>query len=108
MKVDMNEGYEVKYKKLLASLKRLNFDVKTLIDEVENWADDEESSDEDKEKDKCLMARTDAFFFDEGGSRSSSVKFDLGKVDKDSKMLEWDSSSLYQVNKIVNYYDNEK
>ncbi|CAH1420610.1 unnamed protein product [Lactuca virosa] len=64
-KVDTNEDYEVKYKKLLASLKRKNIDVKVMVAEVESWVDDEESSDEDKGKDKCFMACTDAFIINE-------------------------------------------
>lgn len=41
-RVDTNKDYEVKYKKLLASLKWKNIDFKILVVEVENWVDDEE------------------------------------------------------------------
>ncbi|CAH1441750.1 unnamed protein product [Lactuca virosa] len=92
--VDINEDYEEKYKKLFASLKRQNFDVNILITKVENWVDGEESSDEDKGKDKCLMAHTDALVIDEGRNRPSSFDVNMDKAAKDSKMIAWDSSSL--------------
>ncbi|CAI9299649.1 unnamed protein product [Lactuca saligna] len=106
-KVDTDEDYEVNYKKLLGSLKRETIDVKVLVVEVENYVPEEESSDKDKGKDKCLMAHIEDPVVDkERGSRS--FKDDLAKVAKDSKHLVWDSSSSYQVNKFITYTDSEK
>lgn len=68
-RVNTSEYYKVTYKKLLAFLKRKNIDVKILVAEVENWVDDEESSNEDKCNDNCLMERTDATIIDEGSSK---------------------------------------
>ena len=45
----------------MASPKRQNIDVKILVAEVERWLDDEKSSEEDQEKDKCFMAHIDVF-----------------------------------------------
>lgn len=106
-KVETNEDYEVKYKKLLASIKGQDIDVKVLIAEVESRVDNEELSDKDKLKDKCLMSYNDVIT-DKGGNSSSSFEADLAKAAKDSKMSNWDSSSLYHVNKFVNYSDNKK
>ncbi|CAH1416458.1 unnamed protein product [Lactuca virosa] len=64
-KLDRREDYEEKYEKLLASLKRQNIDVKILVAEVENWVDDEKSSNEDQEKFKCFMAHINALVADE-------------------------------------------
>lgn len=94
-KVDTYEEYEVNYKKLLTSQKRKIIDVKVLVVVVENCVSEEESSDEDKGNDKCLMARTEDPVVDKEIS-SSSFKDDLAKVAKDSKHLDWDSSSSYQ------------
>ncbi|CAH1448617.1 unnamed protein product [Lactuca virosa] len=90
---------------MLASLKRQNIDVKGLVAEAENWVSEQESSAEDKGKDKCLMSQTEDPVVERG---SSSFKDDLAKAAKDSKHLDWDSSSLYQVNKFITYTDNEK
>ncbi|CAH1445433.1 unnamed protein product [Lactuca virosa] len=46
-RVDTNEDYEAKYKKLLSPLKRQNIDVRILVADVENWVGNEESSGED-------------------------------------------------------------
>lgn len=54
------------------------------------------------------MAHSDASVTDEGSSSLTTFEVDLDEVAQDLKMLDWDSSSLYQVNKFVNYYDNEK
>ncbi|CAH1440218.1 unnamed protein product [Lactuca virosa] len=107
-KVDVNEDYEVKYKNLLKSLERNHIDVKLLVAEVKRWVDEEESYDEDEGKDKCLMSYTDVFVTIEGSNSLSSFEADLAKVAKDSKTMDWDSSSLYQVNKIFIYYNNKK
>ncbi|CAH1445726.1 unnamed protein product [Lactuca virosa] len=85
-RVDTSKDLEVKYKKLLAFLKRWNIDVKIFVAKVENWVDDEESSDEDKVKDKCLMAHTDATINDEGSNELSSFKANIAKAAKESKM----------------------
>ena len=92
---------------MLASLKRQNIDVKVLIVEFVNQVYEEESSNEDKGKDKFLMARTKGPIVDKE-SVSSSQKDDLAKAMKESKHIDQDSSSLYQVNKFISYYDNEK
>ncbi|CAH1435661.1 unnamed protein product [Lactuca virosa] len=73
-KVDVKEDYEVKYKKVLASLKIQNIDVKVLVAELERWVDDEESFDDDKGNDKCLTAHTDSFVTDEVSSDFSSFE----------------------------------
>ena len=53
------ESYEVKYKKLLASLKRQNVDVKAFVaeEEKETWEEEEASLEEEESNDKCLMAK---------------------------------------------------
>ena len=53
------ESYEVKYKKLLASLKKQNVDVKAFVaeEEKETWEEEEASSEEEENNDKCLMAK---------------------------------------------------
>ncbi|CAI9268270.1 unnamed protein product [Lactuca saligna] len=66
------------------------------------------SSDEDGEKDKGCMAHIDTIVTIEGSSGSSTFKAELAKAAKDSKLQNWDSSSLYQVNKFVTYSDNKK
>lgn len=67
----------VKYKKLLAYLKRQNIDVKVLTAEVESHKDDEDSSNEGTTKERFLMARTYTFFIDEGRS-NGLITFDVG------------------------------
>ena len=100
------ESYEVKYKKLLASLKRQNVDVKAFVaeEEKETWEEEEASSEEEESNDKCLMAKIE----EEGAGKENSYEADLSEATRDSKMSDWDSTSLYQVNKFVSYYDNEK
>lgn len=78
-----------------------------LVAEAENWVSEEESSDEDVGKDKFLMAHIEDLVVDKE-SGSSSFKYDLAKVVKDSKHLNWDSSSLYQVKMFITYSNNEK
>lgn len=97
--VDTNEDYKVKYKNPLASLKRKNINVKVIVVEEENWVDGEKSYVEDKEKERCLI-----FFIDEGTYNPSTFEVGLAKATKDSKMLETDSSSLYQVKKICQLF----
>jgi len=100
------ESYEMKYKKLLASLKRQNVDVKAFVaeEEKETWEEEEASSEEEDNKDKCLMAKID----EEDAGKESSYDADLSEAARDSKMSDWDSTSLYQVKKFVTYSDNEK
>ncbi|CAH1413533.1 unnamed protein product [Lactuca virosa] len=74
-----------KYMQLLASLMRKNIDVKILVAKVENWVDDEESSDKDGRKDTCLMAYTDVPVTDKESIGFITFKADLAKVTKDSK-----------------------
>ncbi|CAH1422607.1 unnamed protein product [Lactuca virosa] len=107
-KMDTNEDYDENYKKLLASLKRQNIDVKILVAEVDSWVDDEKSSEEDQPKDKCFIAHIDVFVTYEGSNDASTFKANLDKADKDSKIVDWDSTSLYKVNKLFNSFDNEK
>lgn len=94
-KVETSGEYEVKYKKLIVDRNRQNIDMKILIVEVESWVDDE-----DNEKEKCLIESIDVFVTDEGTNQSSTFEFDLAKAARDSKMLGWDLSSIYQVKKL--------
>lgn len=84
-RVDTNEDYEAKYKKLLPPLKRHTIDLRILVTEVENWVGNEESSGEDGGKDKCLIAHIDAPITDKESKGSSTFEADLAKVAKDSK-----------------------
>ena len=79
-------------------------DLKAFVAEEESWQEEEESSEDEGIKDKCLMARID----EEDADKESSYDADLSEVARDSKMNDWDSTSLYQVNKFVTYSDNEK
>ena len=82
----------MKYKKLLASLKRQNMDVKAFVaeEEKETWEEEEVSSEEEENKDKCLMARID----EEDAGKESSYDADLSEAARDSKMSDWDSTSV--------------
>lgn len=55
-----------------------------------------------------MMTCTNAFFIDKGRFNSSST-FEAGLVIvvKDSKLQDWYSSSMYQVNKILIYSNNK-
>ncbi|KAL4562224.1 hypothetical protein LXL04_034422 [Taraxacum kok-saghyz] len=67
------ESYETKYKKLVASLKRQNLDIKAFVAEEENWEEKEESSEDEETKDKCLMVRIN----EEDAGKESSYDADL-------------------------------
>lgn len=54
------------------------------------------------------MAFTDEVFTNESSSNSCTFKADLTKATSDSKAQNQDSSSLYQVKKIVTYSNTEK
>ncbi|CAH1424006.1 unnamed protein product [Lactuca virosa] len=97
------ESYETKYKRLVASLKRKNLESKVLVVEGEEWVDEEELSDEEVKKSVCLMGVTGDLVTDEASSSSSTFDVDLAKAASDSKVQNWDSSSLYQVKKLVTY-----
>lgn len=84
-----------------------NIDFKVLVAKIEKWVFEEESSDEDKGKDKCLMTYNEDLITNKE-SGCSSFKDDPAKAAKDANHLDWDSSSLYQVNKFITYPDNEK
>ena len=81
-------------------------DVKAFIaeEEKETWEEEEASSEEEENNDKCLMAKIE----EEGAEKGSSYEADLSEAARDSKMSDWDSTSLYQVKKFINYSDNEK
>lgn len=59
-------------------------------------------------KGNCLMARIDEFHTEESSSSSSTFDANLFQAARDPKKQDWDSSSMYQVNKFVNYSSNEK
>lgn len=92
----------------MATLKRQNIDAKILVTRVENWVDDEESSDKEGGRGKCLMAHTNALVIDKESKGSSTFEANISKDAKDSKSQNWDSLSLYQVKKFFTYSDNEK
>ncbi|KAI3523649.1 hypothetical protein L1887_01928 [Cichorium endivia] len=94
-----DESYEVKYKRLVASLKRQNLGSKVLIaeEEKEKWEEEADSSDDDNQN-VCLMATTNGPTEE---SRSSTSSTDAGTA-KDC------DSSMYQVNNFVNLSLNGK
>ena len=100
------EYYERKYKKLMAAVKELNFDPKSLMAQEEEWVEEDSSSDEEvKVKiDKSLIVLVDV---NEEGLKSTFAA-DLDQAASDSKMENWDSSSLYQVKNFASYSVHQK
>ena len=75
-----------------------------LVAEEESWQEEDDSSEDEGKKDVCLMAIVD----EEDTGKEISYNADLSEAARDSKMKDWNSSSLCQVKKFVTYYDNEK
>ena len=71
-------------------------------EKIEEWVDEEESSGDEEPKGKCLMVRIDVSHIEESNGSSSAFDVDLSQATSDSKMQDWDSSSMYQVNKFIN------
>lgn len=70
----------------MSYLKVHNIDVNILVVEVENWVDDEESSNEDQGKDTCLVAHTDSVVTNEESRSGSTFEAHLPKPLKIYKM----------------------
>lgn len=90
-------------------LKKKILESKFLLPNEESWTEEDESSkDEVDGKNVCFMPSIDASFIEESSKGSSTFDFDLAQSTKDYTTQNQDSSSLYQVHKYVNYFDNEK
>lgn len=71
-------------------------------------ANEEKSSEDEGLKEKCLMAHNDDFHNEESDCRSNTFQIDFSQTAKDSKIQDWESSSLYHVKKFLNYFSEEK
>lgn len=77
-------------------------------EKTEEWVDEEKSLEDEEPKAKCLIAPIDDSHTEESNGSSSTFDVDLYQAARESKMQEWDSSSMYQIKKFVNYSSNEK
>ncbi|CAI9304536.1 unnamed protein product [Lactuca saligna] len=87
------ESYEVLYKKLLTYLKKENISLpKDLVvkqEKPKKWVDEEESSDNEEPKGKCIMVHIDEFHTEKCDNRSNMVDDDLSLAARDSKRQDW-------------------
>lgn len=75
--------------------------------EKKNIIFEEASSDEEgiEKNNMCLLEKTNE---SSQNSSSSSFRVNLAQATKNNSSLDWDRSSIYQVSKFANYFDNEK
>ena len=91
-----------------AVFKKLNIDTKNLLAKEEEWVDEESSSDEEVKKDKGLVALVEVDTGNDDAGEGSTFNADLAQDARDSRMENWDSSTLYQVKNFVSYSLREK
>ena len=102
------EYLERKVRELEAAFKKLNIDTKNLLAKEEEWVDEESSSDEEEKKDKGLVALVEVDTGNDDTGEGSTFNADLAQAARDSRMENWDSSTLYQVKNFVSYSLREK
>lgn len=90
-------------------LKKQNIRLKVLLTEEEIWVDEAGSSEDEVEgKNISFMDTIDASFTEESSSNTSTFDIGLEQTAKEYNAQNWDSSSVYQVHKFVNNFENEK